>query len=101
MAGASSDWKDGLERWLHGGADRARRAPGDYDQLHHFVAAGVWDASPLEAELLRQADKLVGDGDAVLMIDDTALPKKGNHSVGVCAPICGCARRRTARPWCR
>ena len=37
-----------------------RLAPGDYDQLHHFVAAGVWDAAPLENELLVQADKLVG-----------------------------------------
>src|SRR5262249_51068873 len=47
-----------------------RFAPGDYDQLHHFVAAGVWDAAPLETELLIQADKLVGGGDAVLVIDD-------------------------------
>lgn len=60
-----------------------RLAPGDYDQLHHFVAAGVWDAAPLETELLIQADRLVGGRDAVLVIDDTALPKKGNHSVGV------------------
>ena len=35
-----------------------RLAPGDYDQLHHFVAAGLWDAAPLEKELLVQADKL-------------------------------------------
>jgi SRSO17 transposase len=61
----------------------ARLAPGDYDQLHHFVAAGVWDAAPLEAELLVQADKLVGGSDAVMVIDDTAVPKKGKHSVGV------------------
>ena len=27
-----------------------RFAPGDYDQLHHFVAAGVWNAAPLETE---------------------------------------------------
>jgi hypothetical protein len=27
-----------------------RLAPGDYDQLHHFVAAGIWDAAPLEKE---------------------------------------------------
>ncbi len=60
-----------------------RFAPGDYDQLHHFVAAGVWDAAPLEAELLIQADRLVGGSDAVLVIDDTAMPKKGTHSVGV------------------
>jgi SRSO17 transposase len=62
-----------------------RLAPGDYDQLHHFVAAGVWDAAPLEMELLAQADRLVGGDDAVLVIDDTAMPKKGTHSVGVAA----------------
>jgi SRSO17 transposase len=60
-----------------------RVALGDYDQLHHFIAAGVWDAGPVETELLVQADKLVGGSDAVLVIDDTALPKKGTHSVGV------------------
>jgi hypothetical protein len=52
-----------------------RLVPGDYDQLHHFIAAGLWDAAPLEAELLMQADRLVGGPDAVLVIDDTALPK--------------------------
>jgi len=60
-----------------------RLAPGDYDQLHHFVAAGDWDAAPLETELLVQADKLVGGSDAVMVVDDTAMPKKGKHSVGV------------------
>jgi SRSO17 transposase len=54
-----------------------------YDQLHHFVAAGVWDSAPLEAALLKKADGLVGDEAGFLVIDDTALPKKGFHSVGV------------------
>ena len=36
----------------------ARLAPGDYDQLHHFIADGVWDAAQLESELLVQADRL-------------------------------------------
>src|SRR5437667_9272123 len=40
-----------------------RLAPGDYDQLHHFVAAGVWDATPLENELLIQADRLIRSDD--------------------------------------
>ncbi len=60
-----------------------RLAPGDYDQLHHFIADGVWDAAPLESELLVQADRLVGGNDAVLIIDDTSMPKKGDRSVGV------------------
>src|SRR6188508_1189730 len=115
MGGTTSHWKDELGRWLKPFLDRlghkARRqmcplyvagligpgdrksvqpmaerfAPGGYDQLHHFVSAGVWDAAPLETELLVQADRLVGGSDAVLVIDDTAMPKKGKHSVGVAA----------------
>jgi len=56
---------------------------GSHDGLHHFISAGVWDEAPLEAELLAQADRLVGGSDAYLVIDDTALPKKGTSSVGV------------------
>lgn len=26
-----------------------------YNQLHHFIAAGTWDAAPLEAELVRSS----------------------------------------------
>ena len=115
MPSSRTDWQGGLGRWLEpflerlghktrrgmcplyiagliGPGDRKsvapiaeRFAPGDYDRLHHFVAAGVWDAAPLETELLVQADKLVGGSDAVLVIDDTAMPKKGEHSVGVAA----------------
>ncbi len=72
-----------------------RVAPGDYDQLHHFVSAGVWDEAPLERELANQADRLVGGADAFLVIDDTTLPKKGTHSVGV-APQYASALGKTA-----
>ncbi len=54
-----------------------------HDRLHHFIAGGVWDEEPLEAALLAEADKQVGGDGAWLIIDDTALPKKGRHSVGV------------------
>ena len=70
-------------------------APGGYDRLHHFVSDGVWDAAPLERELSVQADKLVGGANAFLVIDDTALPKKGAHSVGV-APQYASALGKTA-----
>jgi SRSO17 transposase len=109
----AEDWQNELQRWLgpflsHLGHKARRRmcplyvagliGPGerksvqpmasrtpaaDYDQLHHFVGAGIWDEAPLERELIVQADRLVGGADAVLVIDDTALPKKGKHSVGV------------------
>src|SRR6202034_1171991 len=108
-----TDWQDELARWLAPFVgrfgDKARRrmcplyvagligpgdrksvgpmaervAPGDYDRLHHFVSDGVWDEGPLEFELAIEADKRVGGADAFLVIDDTALPKKGTHSVGV------------------
>ncbi len=61
----------------------ARDSDVTYDQLHHFIGSGLWDPVPLEAALLVKADKLVGGDDAWLIVDDTALPKKGRHPVGV------------------
>ena len=88
MVGSTSDWKAELGRWLKpfldrlghkarrqmcplyvsgliGPGDRKSIAPiaerlalGDYDQLHHFVAAGVWDATPVETELLVHLSRL-------------------------------------------
>src|SRR5215213_2238718 len=66
-----------------------------HDALHHFIAAGAWDAEPLEAALTREADRLVGGRDAFLIVDDTALPKKGARSVGV-APQYASALGKTA-----
>ena len=73
-----AEWEDELERWLKPFLDRLghktrqrmcplyvagligpgdrksvqpmaeRLATGNYDQLHHFIADGVWDATPLE-----------------------------------------------------
>ena len=82
---AALGWTEALTRRKSVQPMAERLAPGDYDQLHHFVAAGVWKEAPLETELLIQADKLVGGSDAVLVIDDTSMPKKGKHSVGVAA----------------
>lgn len=112
MSGAGG-WREDLERWLQpflaglshparramcplyvagliGLGDRksiqpmAARAEGvPYDRLHHFIAAGIWDEAPLQRALLGEAHRLVGGADAILVVDDTALPKKGNRSVGV------------------
>src|SRR5689334_12777454 len=67
----------------------ARVAPGDLQQLHHFVSTSPWATAPLEEELVRAADRSVGGPDAVLVVDDTALVKQGRHSVGVKRQYCG------------
>src|SRR3954470_13223206 len=67
----------------------ARVAPADTPQLHHFVSTSPWGTTPVEDELVRTADRLVGGLDAVLVIDDTALVKQGRHSVGVQRQYCG------------
>ena len=49
-----------------------------------LVAAGVWDATPMQTELLVQLDRPVGGGDDVRVIDDIAIPKKGGRRCAVC-----------------
>src|SRR4029078_6207995 len=141
MGSRTSDWKEELGRFLEPFLDRLghksrrqmcplyvagligpgdrksiqpmaeRGARGEYDQLHHFIAAGGWDettlerqtcvpdavchATPMERDMCVQADRLVGGNDAALVIDDTAIAKKGTHSVGV-APQYASALGKTA-----
>ena len=61
----------------------ARQDGLSYDRLQHFISVGRWDDAALARALLAEADRMVGGRDAVLVIDDTSLPKKGRHSVGV------------------
>src|SRR5438045_965680 len=52
-------------------------------------AVRLGDDRPLWRVLAGQADAMLGGDDAVLVVDDTALPKKGAHSVGVAPQYCG------------
>lgn len=67
----------------------ARLGLSGHDQLHHFVSSAAWDDAPLWRVLAEQADRLVGGTDAVLVVDDTGVPKKGTLSVGVAPQYCG------------
>ena len=58
-----------------------------HDQLHHFVTSTAWDDTPLRRLLVARAEGLVGGPTAVLVIDDTALPKQGKLSVGLAPPV--------------
>ena len=108
------NWKSDLERWLTpflsafrhkararicpvyvagliGAGDRksvqpmaARDGEVGYDQLHHFIASGLWDAAPLEKALLAEADRMVGGDERVADRRRYGLAEeKGAHSVGV------------------
>src|SRR5687768_15912749 len=65
-----------------------------HDQLQHFVASPAWDDAPLRRLLVGKADALVGGPDAVLIVDDTGLPKQGRCSVGVARQYCGASGKR-------
>ena len=67
----------------------ARLGLSGHDQLQHFVASAPWDDGPLWTVLAHEADRLVGGSGGYLVIDDTALPKKGMLSVGVARQYCG------------
>ena len=62
-----------------------------HQSMHHFVANAPWEATAM----LRVArewvlDPMVRHGPvAAWIVDDTAFPKKGQHSVGVARQYCG------------
>jgi SRSO17 transposase len=60
-----------------------------HDQLHHFISSRASDDAPLWRVLAEQVDRQVGGEGAVLVVDDSGLPKKGELSVGVARPYCG------------
>jgi SRSO17 transposase len=59
------------------------------EQRRHFVSTPALIHHPLEQVLPKTADALGGGKDAVLMVDDTALPMLGKYSVGVKRQHCG------------
>ena len=60
-----------------------------HDQLHHFISSPAWDDAPLWEVLAEQVDRQVGGENAVLVVDDSGMPKKGDLSVGVASQYCG------------
>ena len=83
---------DGRRKSAGAMAERLRRidrSPLDYEQgLQQFLSHSPWDERPGRDQLARHLrDKL--DGDGLLILDDTGLPKQGTHSVGVARQYSG------------
>lgn len=66
-----------------------RVAPGHEQELRHFVSESEWDDKAVEAVLWDKCDAMLGGDAAWVIVDDTALPKKGIESVGVTHQYCG------------
>jgi SRSO17 transposase len=58
-------------------------------RMQSFLCRGAWSAAGLEAEVRRYVVEELGSPEAVLVVDDTQMVKKGRMSVGVAPQHCG------------
>lgn len=62
----------------------------EYQSLQHFTSHSPWDHRPVIDQVARDTDRLLGGSpDSALVIDESAIPKKGTKSVGVSRQWCG------------
>jgi SRSO17 transposase len=67
----------------------ARVNGGDEQAMQQFVNQSPWDYEAVMSRLREQLFAGRGRASGVLVLDDTSLPKKGCHSVGVARQYCG------------
>lgn len=69
----------------------AEAVPHSDDQaLQHFLTNSAWNEQLVIDQIAQDANQLIGGKkDSCLIIDETACPKKGTHSVGVARQWCG------------
>jgi SRSO17 transposase len=60
-----------------------------HQSLHHFVAKADWSDEALLGAIAAWVLPKMSLDEAVWIIDDTGMPKKGTHSVGVARQYCG------------
>lgn len=68
-----------------------RHVSARHQSMHHFVSSAPWDDAELLASArdyaLAQLERHAPAG--AWIVDDTGIPKKGSHSVGVARQYCG------------
>tara|TARA_B100000614_G_C14520213_1_gene482283 strand:- start:126 stop:1352 length:1227 start_codon:yes stop_codon:yes gene_type:complete len=68
----------------------SQRLPGGNEQaLQQFVNQSPWDHHRIQMDLMSYLKQKLHCQKGILVLDDTSLPKKGKHSVGVARQYCG------------
>ncbi len=96
---ARSESRQALERYETGlladlprktASGMGRSLPGIGGQrLQSFLTRAAWDAQKMDRLRIEHMPRHASVGDGVVVVDDTGLPKKGRHSVGVARQYSG------------
>lgn len=93
-----SEGRESLERYSTGllsdiprknGETIEASVPGtNYQRLQSLLTTIQWDEQGVNHEHVARMRDEVSLGDGVLIVDDTGIPKQGEHSVGVARQYC-------------
>ena len=62
---------------------------GDVQAIQQFIGQGKWRDEKLLQKHWRLVEETLGEEDGVWIVDGSAFPKRGKHSVGVARQWCG------------
>jgi len=62
----------------------------NWQSMQHFISHSPWEYQPIQAQVAKDSDRLLGGSpDTCLIFDETSNPKKGKMSVGTSRQWCG------------
>lgn len=62
---------------------------GNIQAMQQFIGQGLWQDDKLLVKHRQLVNETLGEADGVYIVDESAFPKKGSHSVGVARQWCG------------
>ena len=61
--------------------------------LQAFIANSPWRTAPIVQQHQQLVAQTLGEDDAVLLVDESGMPKQGQHSAAVAPQDCGALRK--------
>lgn len=84
LSGLFQSNRKNMERMVEAVADS------EWQSMQHFLSHSPWEHRPVQDQVAKDADRLLGGSpDSGLIFDETGIPKKGEMSVGVARQWCG------------